>query len=116
MEERSKRAFDWSSVRNHALEALRAGRPARWYAFDFARGLDATGTYRLKEQVTEVASAPTVIVEGAYSASPPLRDLIDLAVLVDVPTELRHSRTAGREDPEFLTRWHQVWDDVEALL
>jgi para-aminobenzoate synthetase len=114
VEERSKRAFDWSRVRNQALEPLRAGMAARWYAFDFTRGLGATGTYRLKEQVTEVAPAPTVILEGAYSASPRLRDLIDLAVLVDVPTKLRHSRTAAREDPEFLTRWHQIWDDVEA--
>jgi para-aminobenzoate synthetase len=114
VEERLKRAFDWSRVRNQAFEPLRAGRPARWYAFDFTRGLGATGTYCLKKQVTEVAPVPTVILEGAYSASPPLRDLIDLAVLVDVPTKLRHSRTAAREDPEFLTRWHQIWDDVEA--
>jgi uridine kinase len=65
--------------------------------------------------LTEVASAPTVLVEGAYSASPPLRDLIDLAVLVDTPDELRRLRAAARGDAaEFLAAWHGIWDEVEA--
>ena len=107
--------FDWARVRREALEPLRAGHPGRWHAFDFVRGLGEGGTYSLKEQVTEVAPAPTILVDGAYSASPPLRDLVDLAVLVDAPNAARHWRTVARgDDAEFLTRWHRIWDEVEA--
>src|SRR6266404_5216276 len=115
VEQRLNGVFDWSRVRSEALEPLRAGRPGRWHAFDFMRGLGKAGTYRLKEEVTEVAPAPTILIEGAYSASPPLRDLIDLAVLVDAHNEARHLRTVARgDDAEFLGRWHQIWDEVEA--
>src|SRR5882762_5614267 len=62
--------FDWSRVRSEALEPLRAGRPGRWHAFDFIRGLGEAGTYSLKEEVTQMAPAPTILIEGAYSASP----------------------------------------------
>jgi len=78
-------------------------------------GLGEGGTYRLKEQVTEVAPAPVILLEGAYSASPPLKDLIDLAVLIHAQNQARHLRTVARgDDAEFLGRWHQVWDEVEA--
>ncbi len=114
VEQRLNGVFDWSRVRSEALEPLRAGKPGRWHAFDFMRGLGKDGTYSLKEEVPELAPAPTVLIDGAYSASPPLRDLIDLAVLVDVPNERRHLRTAARgDDAEFLARWHAIWDAVE---
>src|SRR5947199_4925460 len=113
VEQRLNGVFNWSRVRSEALEPLRAGRPSRWHAFDFMRGIGKAGTYNLKKEVTEVAPAPTILVEGAYSASPPLRDLIDLAVLVDVQNKRRQLRTAAREDDiEFLAKWHAIWDDV----
>jgi uridine kinase len=115
VEQRLNGVFDWSRVRSEALEPLRAGRRGRWHAFDFMRGLGKAGTYSLKKVVTEVAPAPTILLEGAYSASPPLRDLIDLAVLVDVQNKTRHLRAAARAaDTEFLAKWRAIWDEVEA--
>jgi para-aminobenzoate synthetase len=115
VEQRLNGVFDWSRVRSHALEPLRAGRPGRWHAFDYTGGLSEAGTYRLQEQEAEVAPAPVVLIEGAYAASPPLRDLIDLAVLVDAQKEVRHLRTLARgDDPALLAQWHQVWDEVES--
>jgi len=114
VERRLNGVFDWSRVRSEALEPLRAGRPGRWHAFDFMRGLVDAGTYRLKAEVTQVAPAPTILIEGAYSASPPLRDLTHLAVLIDLQNKTRHLRTAARGDSaEFLAKWHEIWDDVE---
>jgi uridine kinase len=114
VEERLNGVFDWSRVRSESLEPLRAGRAGRWHAFDFMRGLGKAGTYSLKKEVTEVAPAPTILLEGAYSASPPLRDLIDLAVLVDAQNKIRHLRAAARgDDAEFLAEWHQIWGEVE---
>jgi uridine kinase len=115
VEQRLSGVFDWQRVRAEALEPLRAGRPGRWRAFDFRRGLGEAGKYRLREEVTEVAPAPTILVEGAYSASPPLRDLVDVAVLVDVQSTTRQMRAAVRErdDTAFLAKWHSIWDEVE---
>ena len=114
VEQRLNGVFDWSRVRSEALEPLRAGRGGHWHAFDFMRGLGKAGTYSLKKEVTEVSPAPTILVEGAYSASPPLRDLVDLAVLVDVQNKRRHLRTAARGDnAELLAKWHSIWDEVE---
>ena len=114
LEQRLNGVFDWSRVRSEALEPLRAGRAGLWHAFDFMRGLGGSGTYSLKEEVTQVAPAPTILIEGAYSASPPLRDLIDLAVLVDLQSKMRHRRIAARGDnAKCLAKWHDIWDDVE---
>ena len=114
VEERLNGVFDWSRVRSESLEPLRAGRAGRWHAFDFMRGLGKAGTYSFKKEVTEVAPAPTILVEGAYSASPPLRDLIDLAVLVEVQNKVRHLRAVARgDDAALLAEWHQIWDEVE---
>src|ERR1700691_3528663 len=64
VEQRLSMVFDWDRVRIEALEPLRGGRPGRWRAFDFMRGLGATETYSLKSDWTEVAPAPTVLLDG----------------------------------------------------
>jgi uridine kinase len=111
--ERARDVFDWQRLRADALEPLLAGQSARWHPFDFAAGLGPDGTYALSKQSVERHAAPVIILDGAYSASPEVADLIDLAVLVDVPFPERHKRLAEREDERFLQRWHAVWDDVE---
>lgn len=115
VEQRLNGVFEWSRVRSEALEPLRAGNSGRWHAFDYIRGLGKAGTYSLKEQVTVVDPAPTILLEGVCSTSPPLRDLIDLAVLVDVQKKTRYLRHDVREgdDPESLANWHAAWDGVE---
>lgn len=114
--ERLNGVFEWDRVRREAIEPLVLSEPARWRAFDFMQGLGEDGTYSLKDEFTELAPAPTILLEGAYSASPPLRDLVDLAVIVDVPTQVRHARLAAREQggEDFLAGWHAVWDAVES--
>lgn len=117
VEERLNGVFDWERVRRMALEPLRSGKPGEWQAFDFVKGLNDLGTYDLKDETTKVDPAPIILIEGAYSASPRLRDLIDLAVLVSVPSRIRHDRIEHRErdSEDFLDDWHAVWDEVESL-
>jgi uridine kinase len=55
-----------------------------------------------------------IVLEGAYSAQPSLVDLIDLAVLVDAPAEVRRERLVSREAGDFLAEWHERWDAAEA--
>jgi uridine kinase len=115
VEERLRRVFDWERLAADAIEPLLAGQPARWRAFDFQRGLRADGTYGMQAELTEVAPATVILLDGAYSAGPALREWVDLTVLVDVPVTVRHARLAEREDAAFLADWHRVWDPVEAF-
>ena len=114
VEERLDRVFDFRRVRDEAIEPLRNGKLARWHAFDFQSGLRPDGTYGMRAEAIERTPAEVVLIEGAYSAHPILADMIDLAVLVDVPVEVRHARLAAREDKHFLVGWHRRWDAVES--
>jgi uridine kinase len=106
--------FDWQRLRADALEPLLASKTARWHPFDFAAGLRPDGTYAISQQLVEKQPAPVIILEGAYSSSPEIADLIDLKVLIDVPVSERHQRLDKREaDKQFLQRWHMLWDAVE---
>ncbi len=112
--ERARDVFEWQRLRSEALEPLLARRVARWHPFHFAAGLRPDGTYGLSLKWVEKQPASVIILEGAYSSSPEIADLIDLAVLVDVPVLERHERLEQREgDKAFLRRWHVLWDAVE---
>ena len=113
IEERLDRVFDWARLRENAVEPLLAGKPARWHPFDFQSGLRPDGTYGIRIDPVEKEPADVILIEGAYSAHPALDDLIDLAVLIDVPIEERHARLKTREDKDFLAKWHSRWDSVE---
>lgn len=112
-EQRAADAIDWQRVRVEALEALLAGKPAKWHAFDFAAGARPDGTYALRSDVVERKPARVIVLDGAYSTGGELADLIDLTVLVDAPQEVRHDRLQAREEPEFLAAWHARWDAAE---
>src|SRR5260221_12604587 len=112
--ERARDVLDWQRLRTEAIEPLLASKTAKWHPFDFATGLLADGTYGMSKEYVEKEPAPVIILEGAYSSSPILSDLIDFKVLIDVPVIERHQRIDKREeDKQFLQRWHILWDAVE---
>jgi uridine kinase len=112
--ERAAAAIDWRRLRHEALEPLLAGTSASWHPFDFAAGTRPDGTYPLAAEAVTRGPASVIVLDGAYSARPEISDLIDLAVLVDVPTSERHRRIALREDDKaFLAAWHARWDAAE---
>jgi para-aminobenzoate synthetase len=90
IQERLRHVFDWGAVRRSAIIPLRRREAATWYPFDFQAGLNAAGTYDRMQRPVTVGPAAIVLIDGAYSASPMLADLIDFAVLVDVPDAERH--------------------------
>ena len=112
-EARVAQVIDWRRLRREVLEPLRAGRPAEWHPFDFAR-VRADGTYPLKRDATRCEPAAVIVLEGAYSSRPELADLVNFSVLVDSPVDVRHRRLAAREDGRFLRCWHARWDEAEA--
>ena len=113
VEEKLKYVLNWNRVRVDVISPLLRGETARWYSFDFQSGLGADGTYGIENEPKEREPSRVILIEGAYSSSPELADLVNFAILVDVPKEERHSRIALREDSDFLLHWHRRWDEVE---
>ena len=113
IEEKLDKVFDWQYLRNSAIIPLLDSKPAKWHSIDFELGILPDGTYKLKSDHTVKNPAKIILLEGAYSFGPKIADLVDMAILVDVDIEKRHSRLAAREPKEFLDKWHQRWDDVE---
>jgi len=112
-EQRAADAMDWRRLKREAIEPLRTGRAARWYAFDFLPGPRGDGTYPLQRTPTERASKPVVLLDGAYSARPELADVVDLSVLVEAAPSTREARLAAREEADVLRQWHARWDLAE---
>jgi len=110
--ERFDNVFRWEDLKRDVLIPLKSGVAAKYYAFNFDSGRP-DGTFDMKEEPTLLKSADVLILEGAYSASPHLDDLLDLKILVDVPVEERHYRLNSRESEDFLIDWHEIWDEVE---
>lgn len=112
-DEKLKYVIDWERVRSQVILPLIQGQRIQWHSFDFQAGLRANGTYGVETEAKERGPARVILLEGAYSSSPALADLVDFTVLIDAPLEERHARIALREDPDFLRKWHERWDPVE---
>lgn len=111
-EEKFQNVFRWRAVREDVLKPLKAGCKAKWFPFDFTQR-HADGTFGMGKQPKTLYPNDVVILEGTYSASPQLRDLVDFSILIDVPTEERHARLDDRQDEAFSDYWHELWDEVE---
>lgn len=90
--------YDTDRLRREALEPLRAGEDAAFRRYDWDR--------RRLGGATTVGWRPVVVLEGVFSASPLLADLVDLTVLVTAPEEVRLARLRGRISPE---EWDSDW-------
>jgi uridine kinase len=112
--ERAADAIDWRRLRADALEPLLAGRPAAWHPFDFEAGTRPDGTYPISATLETRDPARVIVLDGAYSSRPELADLIDLSVLVHLPTDERTRRLGKRDDAAFSAAWHARWDAAEA--
>jgi uridine kinase len=91
--------YDWRRLRAQALEPLRARRSAVFRRFDWDRGSGLGGP-------VTVNPAGLVLLEGVFSASPQLADLVDRTVFVDTPERERLRRLRGRIAPE---EWDDGW-------
>ena len=91
--------YDWQRLEDQVLRPLRAGRPARYQRYDWARNQLADWA--------EVGGDGPVIVEGCYSARPELRGHYDaIALVVSSPAERAHrQRLRADASPAWLERW-----------
>jgi uridine kinase len=100
--------IDWRRLRNEAIFPLRAGHAATWHPFNFATGVGLAPSSEHRDPVA------VVIIDGVYSARPELRNLIDLAVLIEMHDDrARRQRLLEREGEPFMNAWHALWDEAE---
>jgi uridine kinase len=95
--------YDWRRLRSEALEPLRAGRTAEFRRFDWERGRGLDGT-------VSVTPGPLIVLEGVFSASPELSDLVDRSVFVDTPEPERLRRLRAQTTP---SEWDDEWLKAE---
>jgi uridine kinase len=113
LEEQAAEALDWRRLRDEALEPLLAGKPACWHPFVSEDGRRPDGTIASGAEVTTREPAAVVVLEGVTSTRPELADLIDLAVLVEVPLTVQHGRIAARWGMPLADTPFAPWEPAE---
>jgi len=107
LRQRAVCCIDWRRLRDEVVAPLGDGRVAHYYPFDFLSG---TG---LAPRLITCDPRAVIILDGAYSGRPELAEIVDIAVLIELPDGLRRSRLMAREGAAFTDRWHPIWDSAE---
>lgn len=102
---RASSCINWSAQRA-VLEALLAGKEARWCPFDWDV-FDGS----LCAAIKQLRPRPVITLEGTYSARPELAEYVDLRILVSVPELERHARLLAREGS--IGTWERQWHGAE---
>jgi uridine kinase len=63
------------------------------------------------DQVVELLPKGVLLIDGVFSFSEPLRDMIHLSLFVDTPMLLRKQRLIAR--PQLDTDWVSHWQSTE---
>jgi uridine kinase len=63
------------------------------------------------DQLVEIPPPGVLLIDGVFSFSKPLREMIDLSVFVDTPMPLRKQRLIAR--PQLDTDWVNHWQSTE---
>lgn len=97
--EGAERYFDVDRLAAQALAPLRAGRAARFQAYDWAA--DRLGEWR------DAPATRLLIVEGVHAADRRCREFLDVIVFVATSPQVRWKRmlARGQNDPEQIRRW-----------
>lgn len=90
------------------LGPLRAGRTARWRAWDWAAASDGD------ERLTEPADI--VVLEGVGAGAEPVRALCDAVVWIDAEAEDRRHRALERDGEAYAPHWDRWAAQEEAWL
>ncbi|WPK11016.1 hypothetical protein R6U77_14120 [Lysinibacillus louembei] len=105
VENKCRLCIDFERIRNEALLPLLTGKQAVYLPYYYLSMTESSSKKVVKEP------SQIIILDGIYS-SHWLNDLVDLKVLVNVPSEIRYKRHNLREGTDDID-WHLRWDPVE---
>ena len=95
----------WERVLDEVLQPLAAGNAPEYGVFDCSvMAVNRT----VREEIRDV-----VIVEGAYSLHPALRDFFDLKVFLSVDKETQKARILARNGEKMMQRFLKEWIPLE---
>lgn len=101
----ASRCIDWRRLRS-VLDALLDEGRVEYFPFDWGAFDDS-----LSAEATQMEARAVIILEGAYSARPELEDLIDFAILLELPENTRMERLLQREGE--IGPWERQWHRAE---
>ena len=95
----------WERVLQEVLQPLKAGNPLDYGVFDCSA---MAVTRRVQQMPHDV-----VIIEGAYSLHPQLRDFYDLKIFLQVDEDTQRARILQRNGEAMLQMFLQRWIPLE---
>ncbi|WP_395155733.1 uridine kinase [Ilumatobacter sp.] len=110
--ERADRVIDWRR-QYRLLSQLRSKGVGSWRPFDWDADDWDSDDVPLRTEPSRSVIASVVVLEGAYSARPELHDLLDLRVLLEVPTDVRRRQLLERDGAEYRSDWEARWSAAE---
>lgn len=96
--------FNVDQFKQNILRPLRLGHRASYKPIHWLNGEG--------EQAVELLTRGVLLLDGVFSFSKPLRDMVDLSLFVDTPPQLRQQRLLAR--PQLSTDWVSHWQATEA--
>lgn len=97
--------IDWRRIRKEVIEPQKNGQKATWHPFNWKK------FEGLSEETIEAEPKNIVILDGAFSNRPELRDVIDFSVLVETPKDVHMDRVKRREGEDYSEDWHATWQE-----
>jgi uridine kinase len=95
--------FDVTQFQENVLAPLSRGTGVSYKPYDWLEGET--------DQVVELLPKGVLLIDGVFSFSEPLRDMIHLSLFVDTPMLLRKQRLIAR--PQLDTDWVSHWQSTE---
>ena len=96
--------FNATEFKKNLLDPLARGVSAGYKPFHWLDGES--------EQSVELAPSGVLLLDGVFSFSKPLRDMVHLSLFVDTPLQLRKQRLIER--PQLDTEWVSHWQSTES--
>jgi uridine kinase len=96
--------FNVDAFKHNVLQPLNSGLSASYKPFHWLDGE--------RDQGVELLPTGVLIVDGVFSFSKPLRNMIHLSIFVDTPLSIRKQRLLAR--PQLDTEWVSHWQNTES--
>lgn len=104
--EKIDNVIDWKRIKEEVVKPLKNSKKATWHPFNW-KTFEGLSPETISAQPKRV-----VVLDGAFSNRPELRDVVNFSVLVEAPKNLRVGRVKQREGENYSYDWHATWQEA----